>query len=117
MMADSIESAIRVLQDPTPERVRILVEEIIDSKQQDGQLDEAPLTLSEITLLKETFVKALSGIYHHRITYPSTQHITESPSDPDSQDVDSQELDPPRKEVSLDEDLQMELGTVTEEEA
>tara|TARA_Y100000590_G_scaffold467657_1_gene647280 strand:- start:200 stop:2533 length:2334 start_codon:yes stop_codon:yes gene_type:complete len=117
MMADSIESAIRVLQDPTPERVRILVEEIIDSKQQDGQLDEAPLTLSEITLLKETFVKALSGIYHHRITYPSTQHITESPSDPDSQDVDSQELDPPRNEVSLDEDLQMELGTVTEEEA
>ncbi|MCH7892259.1 MAG: HDIG domain-containing protein, partial [Gemmatimonadetes bacterium] len=79
MMADSIESATRVLQEPTPERVRDLVEGIIESKRQDGQLDEAPLTMREITALKDTFVKVLSGIYHHRIDYPATKHLTDAP--------------------------------------
>jgi putative nucleotidyltransferase with HDIG domain len=79
MMADSIESATRVLQEPTPERVRDLVEGIIEGKQQDGQLDEAPLTMREITVLKDTFVKVLSGIYHHRIDYPTTKHLTDAP--------------------------------------
>ena len=81
MMADSIESATRVLQEPTPERVRDLVEGIIEGKQQDGQLDEAPLTMREITVLKDTFVKVLSGIYHHRIDYPTTKHLTDAPDD------------------------------------
>ncbi len=85
MMADSIESATRVLQEPTPERVRDLVDGIIDGKQRDGQLDEAPLTMREITILKDTFVKVLSGIYHHRIDYPTTKHLTDAP-DNGSQD-------------------------------
>ncbi len=81
MMADSIESATRVLQEPTPERVRDLVDGIIESKRKDGQLDEAPLTMREITILKDTFVKALSGIHHHRIDYPTTKHLTDAPDD------------------------------------
>ena len=79
MMADSIESATRVLQEPTPERVRDLVDGIIESKRQDGQLDEAPLTMRDITVLKDTFVTVLSGIYHHRIDYPTTKHLTDAP--------------------------------------
>ncbi len=79
MMADSIESATRVLQEPTPERVRDLVDGIIESKRQDGQLDEAPLTMRDITALKDTFVTVLSGIYHHRIDYPTTKHLTDAP--------------------------------------
>jgi cyclic-di-AMP phosphodiesterase PgpH len=90
MMADSIESATRVLQDPTPERVRNLVEGIVDSKMQDGQMDEAPLTLREIATLKETFVKVLSGIYHHRIDYPTTRHLTDSPEE-DTPDPEADE--------------------------
>jgi len=30
-------------------------------------------------LIKEQFIKVLSGIYHHRIDYPQTRHLTESP--------------------------------------
>ena len=81
MMADSIESATRVLQEPTPERVRDLVDGIIEGKLQDGQLDESPLTMREITVLKDTFVKVLSGIYHHRIDYPTTKHLTDAPDE------------------------------------
>ena len=89
MMADSIESATRVLQEPTPERVRDLVEGIIETKQQDGQLDQAPLTMHEITVLKDTFVKVLSGIYHHRIDYPTTKHLTDAPDEASNEESGS----------------------------
>ena len=78
MLADSVESATRSLQEPTPERVRDLIENLVDQKIQDGQLDEAPLTLREIGVIKEQFGKVLAGLYHHRIDYPATRHLTES---------------------------------------
>ena len=125
MMADSIESATRVLQEPTPDRVRGLVEGIIESKRQDGQLDQAPLTMREITVLKDTFVKVLSGIYHHRIDYPTTKHLTDAPGDasteasgseaePVSSDEDASQ-DPSRSDEERAADLseQMELGDVS----
>ena len=103
MMADSIESATRVLQEPTPERVRDLVEGIIESKRQDGQLDEAPLTLREITALKDTFVKVLSGIYHHRIDYPTTRHLTDAP-DEASEEASEEESGLERERVAAEDD-------------
>ncbi|HEX9887075.1 MAG TPA: HDIG domain-containing protein [Longimicrobiales bacterium] len=80
MLADSAESATRALQDPTQERVRDLIHSIVAAKIADGQLDESPLTLAEIALIQEQFVKVLSGIYHHRIDYPQTKHLTEAPA-------------------------------------
>jgi putative nucleotidyltransferase with HDIG domain len=77
MLADSCESAARVLQDPTPERVRDLIDAIVASKISDGQLDDAPLTMREIALVKDQFVTMLSGIAHKRIEYPETKHLTE----------------------------------------
>ncbi|MBM4185053.1 MAG: HDIG domain-containing protein [Gemmatimonadetes bacterium] len=77
MLADSCESAARALQDPTPERVRDLIDAIVDAKIADGQLDDAPLTLKEIALVKDQFVTVLSGVVHRRIEYPETKHLTE----------------------------------------
>ncbi len=91
MMADSIESATRVLQDPTSERVSDLVDGIVEGKRRDGQLDEAPLTLREIAVLKATFVKVLSGIYHHRIDYPATKHLTDAPEKPEEKPEEEEE--------------------------
>ncbi len=81
MLADSLESATRALQDPTPERISGLVESLVDAKIDDGQLDEAPLTLREIRLIKDQIAKVLSGMYHQRIDYPATKHLTEAPTD------------------------------------
>jgi hypothetical protein len=55
------------------------VDELIKGKQEDGQLDECPLTLSEITVLKKVFAKSLSSIHHKRIDYPSSKHLTSAP--------------------------------------
>jgi cyclic-di-AMP phosphodiesterase PgpH len=81
MLADSVESATRTVQDPTPARIRQLIDAIVDGKIRAGQLDEAPLTLQEITTIKDAFVKVLAGLYHHRIDYPETRHITEARGD------------------------------------
>ena len=80
MIADSLESATRALQDPTPERISELVASIIQSKIDDGQLDLAPLTLQDIAAIKEQFVTVLNGMYHTRIDYPATRHLTGSPA-------------------------------------
>ena len=71
MIADSVESAARVLHDPSPPRIRELVDRIVDGKIAAGQLDESPLTLREINLAKEVLAKVLSGMYHQRLDYPA----------------------------------------------
>jgi hypothetical protein len=70
MLADSVESAAKVLQDPTLDRIRALVDRIVQGKIDQRQLDEAPLTLAEISRIKEQFTVVLTGMYHHRIDYP-----------------------------------------------
>ena len=70
MLADSVESAAKVVADPTPENLRAMVDRIVEGKMVQGQLDETPLTLREITQIKEQFVAVLTGMYHHRIDYP-----------------------------------------------
>jgi membrane-associated HD superfamily phosphohydrolase len=82
LLADSVQSAARVLHDPTPERVRALVDRIVESKTSQGQLDDAPLTFGELTRIKEEFVTGLSGIYHQRIDYPSTREEPDPASGP-----------------------------------
>ena len=81
MMADSVESATRALKDPTPERIGQLIDNLVETRLQDGQLDEAPITLREIGEAKRQFRKVLGGMYHHRIDYPGTRHLTESSRD------------------------------------
>ena len=78
MLADSVESATRAVQDPSPERLRELIRTVVQGKIQDGQLSEAPLTLREIDRIQEQFVKVVSGMFHHRLDYPATKHLTES---------------------------------------
>lgn len=78
MLADSVESAARVLPDPTPERIRELVERIVTGKMKLDQLADTPLTLGEITRIEDQFAQGLSGMYHHRIDYPSTSEDSEA---------------------------------------
>ena len=78
MLADSVESAARVLPDPSPERIRELVEKIVTAKIAAGQLDQSPLTLREINRAKDVLARALSSMYHHRIDYPASVGVNGS---------------------------------------
>lgn len=70
MLADSIEAASRTVENATPKKLQNVVERIVSRFMSDHQLDECPLTLSEIMVAKQAFSRALVGIYHRRVTYP-----------------------------------------------
>jgi cyclic-di-AMP phosphodiesterase PgpH len=70
MLADSVEAASRLVQEPTPQKLKELVRKIINNKFIDRQLDECELTLKDISRISESFVKILTGTYHSRVEYP-----------------------------------------------
>jgi hypothetical protein len=82
MMADALEGASRAVfadDDPSPEKIRRVVERVVGEKVGDGQLSESALTLGELTMVKEAFVDALTGHYHQRIPYPDFPEASPSP--------------------------------------
>ena len=70
MLADGVEAALRVLAEPSPQKLRAAIDHVVNQRVESGQLDEAPLTLAQLNKVKETFVHTLSGMYHNRLDYP-----------------------------------------------
>jgi putative nucleotidyltransferase with HDIG domain len=73
MCADTVEAAVRSLNDPTPANIRNMVTKLIDGKAREGELDDSGLTLSDLGVIKERFITILTGIYHKRIAYPGQE--------------------------------------------
>ncbi len=71
MMADSVEAASRSLSEISEESIGELVEKIINAQLAGGQFEEAPVTFSDITKVKDVFKIRLKNIYHARISYPT----------------------------------------------
>ncbi len=72
MLADSVEAALRVLEDLTPQKIDDVISHIVRTKLNAGQLDEAPMTLQQIDQVKQEFVRIITGMYHNRIDYPES---------------------------------------------
>ena len=70
MLADGVEASANVLHDPTPEKIREVIDHIARQRIEQGQLRDAPLTLKQLEIVKEQFARVLIGMYHHRIDYP-----------------------------------------------
>ncbi|HEY5124804.1 MAG TPA: HDIG domain-containing metalloprotein, partial [Ignavibacteria bacterium] len=70
MLADTIEASARVIEDSSPKKLEEKIEEIIDKRFMEGQLDECDLTLKDLTQIKKSFLNILVGIHHQRIKYP-----------------------------------------------
>jgi putative nucleotidyltransferase with HDIG domain len=70
MLADAVESASRQLSDPSPERIRSLIDDLVSTRVEEGQLDECGLTFRDLDRVKTEFAHVLTGLYHHRIDYP-----------------------------------------------
>lgn len=79
MLADAVEAASKVLSDPTPARIRGLVQKIINDIFIDGQLDESNLTLRDLHQIARSFTRTITGILHHRVDYPKAQGEAEEP--------------------------------------
>ncbi len=70
MIADAVEAASRTLVEGSPAKIRALIRTIVDDCLHDGQLDHTDLTLSDLRLVSESFLRVLSNIFHQRIDYP-----------------------------------------------
>ena len=70
MLADGVEASVRSLEEKDEVSIRAMVNRIVDARVDDGQLDDAELTLRNISQIKEAFVQQLLGMYHSRIQYP-----------------------------------------------
>lgn len=70
MLADSVEAAGRCLRKVTPQSIDELLEKIFQQRLDDGQLDDAPLTIRDLAAVRESFSFTLLNMLHARIEYP-----------------------------------------------
>lgn len=72
-ICDSVEAAVRSMNEPTEEKIEEIVASIMNDRIADGQLDESPLTLIELKIIQQTICETLKGIFHSRIQYPTKE--------------------------------------------
>ena len=71
MLADTVEAAVRSMPDPTPKAIEEFIAKLVRGKIDDGQLNDAPLTLQDVSKICRAFTTVLKGVFHERIEYPS----------------------------------------------
>ena len=80
MLADSCESAVRSIDDPNAENMENVIDNIIKDRIETGQMNEAPVTFSDISKIKEAFISILIGQHHKRIKYPKQEEMEKGTS-------------------------------------
>ncbi len=71
MLGDGVEAALRVIEDPTPQKIGDAIDHLIRQRMAAAQLDQAPLTFAQLQRIRDVFVKVEKGIHHNRIDYPT----------------------------------------------
>ncbi len=72
MLADTCEAAVRARRPTTPDELARVVDEMFEKVLRSGQLDECPITMRELQTVKQSYISTLKGVFHHRISYPSS---------------------------------------------
>ncbi|MBO6620520.1 MAG: HDIG domain-containing protein [Balneola sp.] len=78
LLADGIEAASRAMKNPNYNKLENLVNKMVDDRVAEDQLSKCPLTFRDLSVIKETFINILVGVYHGRIEYPEEKKGKES---------------------------------------
>lgn len=70
MLCDTIEAAIRTLSNPTTDEIVAFIDELIQKKVQSGMMKNAPLTLQQLNIIRDSCASVIYGVFHERIEYP-----------------------------------------------
>ena len=70
MIADAVEAASRTLVEPTPAKIRAMIQVIVDDCLRDGQFDDCDLTMRDLSIIVATLERTVTTVFHHRIDYP-----------------------------------------------
>jgi len=71
MLADGCEAAVRSIAKPNMNRIENTVRRIINERLRDGQLNECDLTLRDLKMIGDIFIRVLCSTCHSRIEYPA----------------------------------------------
>ena len=74
MIVDTVEAACRSLKQHSKEKTDQLIDNLIDSKIQDGQLNNSPLSLADIARIRKFLKDKMMSIYHVRVEYPTVKN-------------------------------------------
>jgi hypothetical protein len=75
MLSDGVEASVRSLSSRDEATIRAMVDQIINERLSDGQLNECDLTIRDLENIREAFVGQLLGMYHQRIAYPQNKVV------------------------------------------
>ena len=89
MLADGCEAAVRAENPASVEEIVKIVEGIITDRASSGELDESGLTVHEINVTRDTFVRMFQGVLHRRIKYPKEEPEQPQPAAPPAPVADS----------------------------
>ncbi len=70
MIADAVEAASRTLVEPTPAKIRAMIQTIVDDCLRDGQFDDCDLTMRDLAIIVDALEHTVTTVFHHRIDYP-----------------------------------------------
>ncbi|HEY3244639.1 MAG TPA: HDIG domain-containing protein [Phycisphaerae bacterium] len=73
MLCDSVEGAVRALDEPSAGKIESTVHQIVMDRLNDGQFDDCDITLKELHRVEESLVKSLVRFYHGRVAYPKAR--------------------------------------------
>ena len=74
MIADASEAVVRAMQKRTPEEVEKAIRAIIEERMDLEQFSDCDITMADLTTIRRTLVSTLTGVYHHRVKYPSIKY-------------------------------------------
>lgn len=80
LLCDTIEAAVRSMNNPTPEAIEEFIVKLVRGKLQDGQLSSSPLTLRDIDAICQACITVLNGVFHERIEYPDAPPMAAKPA-------------------------------------
>jgi putative nucleotidyltransferase with HDIG domain len=69
MIADTIEATCRSFMPDVKEEFVAMVDRLVGEKLNLGQFDECPITLEDLSKIKETIINVLPSVHHSRVSY------------------------------------------------
>ena len=70
MLADSCEAATRASSDRSSAKIREIVIEAFRERIDENEFEESPISLSDLSIVRESYISTLEAVYHPRVEYP-----------------------------------------------
>ncbi len=119
MLADAIDATSNALRPNSEKAIEKLVSSIVSEHLSEGQLDDSGLTLGDVKMIQDSFVKTLKGRFHVRVKYPGNDALAvnegqetavstaETAAQPEIETLpDTAPLSPPQKKPAFSRDVQ-----------